>query len=157
MCGGGSAGGTASTIGNVANWTACFQACDGYSGCTGFTYNQGAAFGNGAGQCLIKTDSPQSFVSTAQLLSTRIAGFIPPSCPASNGTTYANAGGVQYTILCTYDTSVNTISASSSVGSFGDCAVLCDTTSGCTGLTWNGTFCSLKQSFGQYILGAVKA
>ncbi|THW52879.1 alpha/beta-hydrolase [Aureobasidium pullulans] len=260
MCGGGSAGGTASTIGNVANWTACFQACDGYSGCTGFTYNQGAALGNGAGQCLIKTDSPQSFVSTAQLLSTRIAGFIhpittttsssstsssatlisssavaitsssvalssssfsslsttpsmtsfststipsssatasssdassssspsssssstsssstssstssatvavpsstpiiAPSCPASNGTTYADAGGVQYTILCTYDTSVNTISASSSVGSFGDCAVLCDTTSGCTGLTWNGTFCSLKQSFGQYILGAVKA
>ena len=83
--------------------------------------------------------------------------IIAPSCLASNGTTYADAGGVQYTILCTYDTSVNTISASSSVGSFGDCAVLCDTTSGCTGLTWNGTFCSLKQSFGQYILGAVKA
>ncbi|KAI4719393.1 alpha/beta-hydrolase [Aureobasidium sp. EXF-10727] len=261
MCGGGSAGGTASTITNVANWTACFQACDGYNGCTGFSYNQGAAFGNGVGQCLIKTDSPQSFVSTANLLSTRIAGYIrpititsssvatsasasatastsstvvlssssilspstipsmtsfststisstsvasssliissssssisssfsssiisssssssisssssvlstavapsstpiaAPSCPASNGTTYTDAGGLQYTILCTYDTSANVITTSPSIGSFGDCTVLCDNITGCTGLTWNGTVCSLKQSFGQYILGAVK-
>lgn len=259
MCGGGSAGGTASTITNVANWTACFQACDSYTGCTGFSYNQGAALGNEVGQCLIKTDSPQSFVSTANLLSTRIAGYIrpvtttsssvitsasatatsssastsvtltasvsatsslgtsssstlssstipimtsfststipsgstasfsstvpststssllsssstsstavapsstpiaAPSCPASNGTTYTDARGLAYTVLCTYDTSANNIVVSSSIGSFGDCTVLCDTTSGCTGLTWNGTVCSLKQTFGQYILGAVKA
>jgi poly(3-hydroxybutyrate) depolymerase len=265
MCGGGSAGGTASTVTNVANWTACFQACDSYTGCTGFSYNQGAALGNGVGQCLIKTDSPQSFVSTANLLSTRVAGYLrpvtttsssvstsasttatsssvststsasasstfatsssstlsssvipsptsfatstippssatpsslassspsssatssssstfsssvsssstsstvvapsstpiaAPSCPASNGTTYTDASGLAYTILCTYDTSANNIVESSTIGSFGDCAVLCDTTSGCTGLTWNGTMCSLKQTFGQYVLGAVKA
>ncbi|CAD0088379.1 unnamed protein product [Aureobasidium mustum] len=263
MCGGGSAGGTASTITNVANWTACFQACDNYNGCTGFTYNQGAALGNGVGQCLIKTDSPQSFVSTANMLSTRIAGYLrpvtttsssvatsaiatttastvstsvssssslssssttpsmtsfststilsssvttsspsassssssvtssssalsssdassssssvvsssstsstvvvpsstpiaAPSCPASNGTIYSDAGGLNYTILCTYDTSANTITAASNIKSFGDCAGLCDSTSGCTGLTWNGTVCSLKQSFGQYILGAIR-
>ncbi|KAI4747168.1 alpha/beta-hydrolase [Aureobasidium sp. EXF-12298] len=270
MCGGGSAGGTASTITNVANWTACLQACDSYTGCTGFSYNQGAALGNGVGQCLIKTDSPQSFVSTANLLSTRVAGYIrpitttsssvltsaittatsssvstsasttasastsstlstsspntlsstttpsmtsfststipsssattssivstpsfsssmtsssssspssiitssstsstavtpsftpiaAPSCPASNGTMYTDASGFAYTVLCTYDTSANNIVVSSSASSFGDCAVLCDTTTGCTGLTFNGTVCSLKQTFGQYILGAVKA
>ncbi|KAK6000364.1 hypothetical protein QM012_003610 [Aureobasidium pullulans] len=264
MCGGGSAGNTVSTITNVANWTACFQACDSYNGCTGFSYNQGVVLGNGVGQCLIKTDSPQSFVSTANMLSTRIAGYIrpitttsssvatslsatissstaltsvlsntsalnssttpsmtssststivsssaaisssgpssstlslvsssaaissitpssssqpsassssasstavapsstpvaAPSCPASNGTIYTDAGGLNYTILCTYDTSIHTITVSSNINSFGGCAVLCDTTSGCTGLTWNGTVCSLKQSFGQHILGAVKA
>ncbi|KAI5240853.1 hypothetical protein E4T42_08257 [Aureobasidium subglaciale] len=236
MCGGGSAGGTASTIANVANWTACFQACGSYTGCTGFSYNQGASFGNGVGQCLIKTESPQPFVSTANLLSTRVAGYIrpntttstsrflstfttmatssqatistssaassssspisssvtksatsfstaiiassslasssvasssiigpsitpipAPSCPAANGTTYTDAGGLQYTILCTYDTFSGIISAVPSVGSFGDCAVICDTTSGCNSLTWNGTVCSLKQSFGQYVIGAIKS
>ncbi|KAH0031850.1 alpha/beta-hydrolase, partial [Aureobasidium melanogenum] len=50
MCGGGSAGNTVSTVTNVANWTACFQACDSYNGCTGFSYNQGAALGNGHGK-----------------------------------------------------------------------------------------------------------
>ncbi|KAI5195316.1 hypothetical protein E4T38_09163 [Aureobasidium subglaciale] len=236
MCGGGSAGGTAFTIANVANWTACFQACGSYTGCTGFSYNQGANFGNGVGQCLIKTESPQPFVSTANLLSTRVAGYIrpntttstsrflstfttmatssqatistssaassisspisssvtksatsfstaiiassslasssvasssiigpsitpipAPSCPAANGTTYTDAGGLQYTILCTYDTFSGIISAVPSVGSFGDCAVICDTTSGCNSLTWNGTVCSLKQSFGQYVIGAIKS
>jgi len=76
MCGGGSGGSTVSTVTNVANFTACFQACDDYAGCTGWTYNQGAALGAGVGQCLIKTDLPMSFASTAMLLSTRIAGVM---------------------------------------------------------------------------------
>ncbi|KAH0372296.1 alpha/beta-hydrolase, partial [Aureobasidium melanogenum] len=226
MCGGGSAGNTVSTITNVANWTACFQACDSYNGCTGFSYNQGAALGNGHSQstkhknrwihsshhhylklsgnqlecdyyrqhehCLnvgISTStiasssaaisssrassssssvasssaastSSSSVVSSSSTSSTVVAPsstpIAAPSCPASNDTVYTDAGGLQYTILCTYDTSVNTISASSNVNSFGGCATLCDSTSGCTGLTWNGTVCSLKQSFGQYILGAAR-
>ncbi|KAG9533791.1 alpha/beta-hydrolase, partial [Aureobasidium melanogenum] len=101
--------------------------------------------------------SSSSVVSSSSTSSTVVVPsstpIAAPSCPASNGTVYTDAGGLQYTILCTYDTSVNTISASSNINSFGSCAVLCDSTSGCTGLTWNGTVCSLKQSFGQYILG----
>ncbi|KAH0358077.1 alpha/beta-hydrolase, partial [Aureobasidium melanogenum] len=104
--------------------------------------------------------SSSSVVSSSSASSTVVVpSSIPiaaPSCPASNGTVYTDAGGLQYIILCTYDTSVNTISASSDINSFGSCAVLCDSTSGCTGLTWNGAVCSLKQSFGQYILGATR-
>jgi len=82
MCGGGSAGNAVQTI-QVANWTACYAACDNYTGCTGFSYNQGANLGAGAGQCLIKT-AVQSFASTATLLSTRVAGLKMPVTTTSS-------------------------------------------------------------------------
>ncbi|CAD0093930.1 unnamed protein product, partial [Aureobasidium vineae] len=83
MCGGGAGGGNYGSIptSNVVSWQDCFHYCDtyvdanGFSNCTGFTYNQGAAYGNGPGQCLLKSGGPQNFATTAVLLSTRIAGI----------------------------------------------------------------------------------
>jgi len=75
MCGGGSGGSTAQTVTNVASWRDCFSLCDASPACAGWSYNQGAVNGEGIGQCLIKSGKPNSFASTANLLSTRIAGI----------------------------------------------------------------------------------
>ena len=80
MCGAGSGGNTLTTIptASVASWQSCFGYCNNYTGssnCSGFTYyNQGAQYGNGSGQCLLK-NGPQSFASTANLIATRIAAY----------------------------------------------------------------------------------
>ena len=75
MCGGGTQGSSANTT-NVANgWTDCFAQCDGMTGCTGFSFVNGAALGAGAGNCWLKTNNPQSFASTDALVSTRIGGL----------------------------------------------------------------------------------
>ncbi|KAG9940681.1 hypothetical protein KCU85_g9896, partial [Aureobasidium melanogenum] len=77
MCGGGSGGTAITTIPSASvtgGWQACFTFCDAASGCSGFSYNQGAAYGNGPGQCILKSGS-QSFASTTNLISTRIAGL----------------------------------------------------------------------------------
>ncbi|KAH0369777.1 hypothetical protein KCU65_g3197, partial [Aureobasidium melanogenum] len=76
MCGGGSGGSTLTVVpsASVGSFQACFNYCDTISGCTGFTYNQGAAYGAGPGQCILKSGS-QSFASTTNLISTRVAGL----------------------------------------------------------------------------------
>lgn len=75
MCGPGSGGSAATTIG-AQNWNDCFGFCDGYTGCSGFTYNQGQPLGAGPGNCVIKTLSPNFFTSYPPYTSTRIAGIV---------------------------------------------------------------------------------
>lgn len=94
MCGGGTGGTTMAVSAGVPNWNSCFAICDSTTGCSGFTYNQGAAFGNGTGQCLLKSGSPNSFTSLDNMLSTRVGGLVRASMATttkSSSTTPATA------------------------------------------------------------------
>lgn len=77
MCGGGSGGSAYSQIANSGTWRDCFALCDASAGCTGFSYVQGSAnYGESPGQCWLKNTNPNSFASTANLVSTRMAGLV---------------------------------------------------------------------------------
>ncbi|THW46400.1 hypothetical protein D6D21_03949, partial [Aureobasidium pullulans] len=117
--------------------------------------NQGLAYGNGPGQCALKYGG-QSFASTINLLSTRVAGLksrniVRPAptfaCPAVNSQTVVDNYGQQYLMACGYDT---TGSSNNNQGqlvqaanNFNDCFAFCDTYNfpgqgNCTGWQYSG-------------------
>ncbi|KAG9999619.1 hypothetical protein KCU78_g15806, partial [Aureobasidium melanogenum] len=138
MCGGGSGGSTLTVIpsASIAGWQGCFTYCDITSGCAGFSYNQGAVYGAGPGQCILKSGSI-NFASTTNLISTRIAGLntryiAKPSptfsCPQQDTQTVTDTYGGVYQISCGNDTTGTSPSdmQAAAPNNFDDCFALCD-------------------------------
>lgn len=112
MCGAGSGGTTASVYTSVGNWDAYYALCDGVVGSSGFTYNNGAAFGNGVGQCIIKTGSPQSFASTTTFISTRIAALVRAYLPTNSATSPFSSASSPVSIAASATSSLSATSTS---------------------------------------------
>ncbi|CAD0091399.1 unnamed protein product, partial [Aureobasidium mustum] len=139
VCGASTNGGAVTQLQAANSWVQCFNLCDSYTGCTSFTYNQGAAYGNGLGNCAIKTNNPNNFINTAPgaLATNRIAAimsrylpYIPDfTCPAQNGQIVTDLSGVQYLLGCGNDTSGSSTGSGmqpQAPNNFNDCFSSCD-------------------------------
>ncbi|KAK3113280.1 hypothetical protein LTR53_009564, partial [Teratosphaeriaceae sp. CCFEE 6253] len=148
-------GSFASQVYGSGDFTQCMAGCDNQTGCTGWTWNKYHP-GNG-GVCYFKGSADVSFASGTV---DNVAGILskPPSaiqCPGSNGTTYNDTTGVQYTILCDMD-SVPGASGSDNQLDFPTCINACaaQTAFYCIGVTYVGGTCYYKD---QYTAGVVAA
>ncbi|GAB7357426.1 hypothetical protein MBLNU459_g8352t2 [Dothideomycetes sp. NU459] len=152
MCGAGTGGGIATGIA-VSNWTACFAACDSYSGagapCNGLSY-YGATYGAGAGTCSIKTSGYQTF-NTAAFSSTRvgvlvrsaaITSIVPGptfACPTVDSQTVTDAAGGIYTMGCQRDTGGGASYNFNTPNGFDDCYAYCDQIANCNAFSFVST------------------
>lgn len=70
-------------------------------------------------------DRPASTTTTASSTSTSLAPSVTPVCPSRDGTTYTDAIGTQYNILCDMDCSPASFNQSFEL-TFNDCMSACD-------------------------------
>lgn len=72
------------------------------------------------------------------------------SCPSSNFTTFVDAHGTDWQILCGFDTNPGSF-GSTSASSFTSCLAACEATSNCAAVTYIGTACYFKKAFSSLI------
>ncbi|TKA83791.1 hypothetical protein B0A55_00056 [Friedmanniomyces simplex] len=139
---------------STGDFTQCTGACDNQTGCTAWTWSPYGP-GNG-GVCFLKNGVDSAVAGSASLIAGVLA--VPPpaiQCPGSNGTTYSDTMGNQYTVLCDMD-SVPAAFTSSSEPDFPSCVNACaaqtDGSMRCIGVTFVTGTCYFKA---QYTSGVV--
>lgn len=75
MCGAGTNNPSLNTMITASSWRGCFQICENYAGCTGFSYAAGNNWGEGNGYCALKSGNPQGFSQTSSLIITRVGAI----------------------------------------------------------------------------------
>lgn len=179
-CSADSSTGSYTSVIAIKSYMDCMLACDSASstGCLGFTY-VGGANGLGGGQCYLKSGSIGTFLPSGNnLISAVLVGAggaaIPPTatstsasasastnfCPSANGTIISDAGGFNYSVICSSDTTINSYRGVSAASSYLDCMTACDgdAANNCTGAVYVGRAggggpgtCYLKRTLGDFI------
>jgi hypothetical protein len=91
-----------------------------------------------------------SVSSTSSVVSIAAVASSTSLCPTNNFTSYSDTAGINWQILCGFDTSPGSF-GSTSASTFQLCLKACKATTNCVAVTYSGTSCYFKSAFSSLI------